>query len=151
VIAAMTTNAVSGLPNLAHLPFVKDAAKSVVVAVKVERFASLVADMRLDDHRGLVESIAARINIIAPDCQVHDGDDGLYVILIAPDSVVEVDLVVEQLHALFTEKVVSLDSILKIYVSIGMNDDANLRFGERVAVATDRALHSAFVTLRQVV
>ena len=151
VIAAMTTNAVSGLPNLAHLPFVKDAEKSVVVAVKVERFASLVSDMSLPDHKGLVESIAARINVIAPDCQVHDGDDGLYVILIPPDSVVEVDLVVEQLHALFTEKVVSLDSILKIYVSIGMNDDANLRFGERVAVATDRALHSAFVTLRQVV
>jgi hypothetical protein len=71
--------------------------------------------------------------------------------VITPDFVVEVDLVVEQLHALFTEKVVSLDSILKIYVSIGMNDDAELRFGERVAVATDRALHSAFVTLRQVV
>ena len=151
VIAAMTTNAVSGLPNLAHLPFVKGAEKSVVVAVKVERFASLVSDMSLADHKALVESIAARINIIAPDCLVHDGDDGLYVILITPDSVVEVDLVVEQLHALFTEKVVSLDSILKIYVSIGMNDDANLRFGERVAVATDRALHSAFVTLRQVV
>jgi diguanylate cyclase len=151
VIAAMTTNAVSGLPNLAHLPFVKGAEKSVVVAVKVERFASLVSDMSLADHKGLVESIAARINIIAPDCLVHDGDDGLFVILITPDSVVEVDLVVEQLHALFTEKVVSLDSILKIYVSIGMNDDANLRFGERVAVAIDRALHSAFVTLRQVV
>ena len=151
VIAAMTTNAVSGLPNLAHLPFVKGAEKSVVVAVKVERFASLVSDMSLPDHKGLVQSIAARINVIAPDCLVHDGDDGLYVILIPPDSVVEVDLVVEQLHALFTEKVVSLDSILKIYVSIGMNDDANLRFGERVAVATDRALHSAFVTLRQVV
>jgi diguanylate cyclase len=151
VIAAMTTNAVSGLPNLAHLPFVKGAEKSVVIAVKVERFASLVSDMSLPDHKGLVESIAARINIIAPDCVVHDGDDGLYVILITPDSVVEVDLVVEQLHALFTEKVVSLDSVLKIYVSIGMNDDANLRFGERVAVATDRALHSAFVTLRQVV
>ena len=151
VIAAMTTNAVSGLPNLAHLPFVKGAEKSVVVAVKVERFASLVSDMSLLDHKALVESIAARINIIAPDCLVHDGDDGLFVILITPDSVVEVDLVVEQLHALFTEKVVSLDSILKIYVSIGMNDDANLRFGERVAVATDRALHSAFVTLRQVV
>ena len=151
VIAAMTTNAVSGLPNLAHLPFVKGAEKSVVVAVKVERFASLVSDMALPDHRGLVESIAARINIIAPDCQVHDGDDGLFVILITSDSMVEVDLVVEQLHALFTEKVVSLDSVLKIYVSIGMNDDANLRFGERVAVATDRALHSAFVTLRQVV
>ncbi len=151
VIAAMTTNRVSGLPNLAHLPFVKDAEKSVVVAVKVERFASLVSDMSLPDHKGLVEAIAARINIIAPDCLVHDGDDGLYVILISPDSVVEVDLVVEQLHALFTEEVVSLDSILKIYVSIGMNDDANLRFGERVAVATDRALHSAFVTLRQVV
>jgi len=151
VIAAMTTNAVSGLPNLAHLPFIKGHEKSVVVAVKVERFASLVSDMSLPDHKGLIESIAARINIIAPDCLVHDGDDGLYVILITPDSVVEVDLVVEQLHALFTEKVVSLDSVLKIYVSIGMNDDANLRFGERVAVATDRALHSAFVTLRQVV
>jgi diguanylate cyclase len=151
VIAAMTTNTVSGLPNLAHLRFVKDHEKSVVVAVKVERFASLVSDMSLPDHKGLVESIAARINVIAPDCLVHDGDDGLYVILIPPDSAVEVDLVVEQLHALFTEDVVSLDSILKIYVSIGMNDDANLRFGERVAVATDRALHSAFVTLRQVV
>ena len=151
VIAAMTTNAVSGLPNLAHLPFVKGAEKSVVVAVKVERFASLVSDMTLPDHKGLVQSIAARINVIAPDCLVHDGDDGLYVILITPDSVVEVDLVVEQLHALFTEKVASLDSTLKIYVSIGINDDANLRFGERVAVAIDRALHSAFVTLRQVV
>lgn len=151
VIAAMTTNAVSGLPNLAHLPFVKGAEKSVVVAVKVERFASLVSDMSLPDHKGLVQSIAARINVIAPDCLVHDGDDGLYVILITPDSVVEVDLVVEQLHALFTEKVASLDSTVKIYVSIGINDDANLRFGERVAVAIDRALHSAFVTLRQVV
>lgn len=151
VIAAMTTNAVSGLPNLAHLPFVKGAEKSVVVAVKVERFASLVAEMSLPDHKALVESIAARINVIAPDCLVHDGDDGLYVILIHPNSAVEVDLVVEQLHALFTEKVVSLDSILKIAVSIGMNDDPNLRFGERVAVAIDRARHSAFVTLRQVV
>jgi diguanylate cyclase len=151
VIAAMTTNAVSGLPNLAHLPFVKGAEKSVVVAVKVERFASLVAEMSLPDHKAFVESIAARINVIAPDCLVHDGDDGLYVILIHPNSAVEVDLVVEQLHALFTEKVVSLDSILKIAVSIGMNDDPNLRFGERVAVAIDRARHSAFVTLRQVV
>jgi hypothetical protein len=39
--------------------------------------------------------------------------------VIAPDFVVEVDLVVEQLHALFTEKVVSLDSILKIMCRLG--------------------------------
>jgi hypothetical protein len=44
--------------------------------------------------------------------------------VITPYSVVEVDLVVEQLHALFTEKVVSLDLILKIYVSKGGNDEA---------------------------
>ena len=119
--------------------------------VKVERFASLVCDMSLPDHKGLIESIAARIDIIASDRLLHDGDDRRYVILIAPDSVVEVDLLVEQLHALFIEKLVSLDSILKIHVSVGMNDNANLRFGERVAVATDWALHSAFVTLRQVV
>lgn len=31
-----------------------------------------------------------------------------------------------------------------------MNDDVNLRFGERLAVASDRTLHSAFVMLCQV-
>ncbi len=150
VIAAMTTNDLTGLPNLSHLNFVKGYQNCIVVAIKIERYGQFIGSRSRDEQRVLLRAIVARINVIAPDCLIHQGDDGIFVFLIPPDSGIDVDPMPGQLHALFTQDFVGPHGFQRIGISVGVNDDLNCPFGERRAVAIDRAEFSEFVTLQAV-
>ncbi|MEK6638422.1 MAG: hypothetical protein AABY88_10100, partial [Pseudomonadota bacterium] len=88
--------------------------------------------------------------VIAPDCLIHQGDDGIFVFLVPPDSGIDVDPMPGQLHALFTQDFLGVHGFQRIGISVGVNDDLDCPFGERRAVAIDRAEFSEFVTLRAV-
>ncbi len=150
VIAAMTTNELTGLPNLSHLQFVKGYQNCIIVAIKIERYRHFIGQRLREEQGVLLRAIVARINVIAPDCVVHQGDDGLFVFLVPPDSGIDVDPMPGQLHALFTQEFVGLHGFQRIGISVGVNDDLDCPFGERRAVAIDRAEFSEFVTLQAV-
>jgi CHASE2 domain-containing sensor protein len=150
VITAMTTNELTGLPNLSHLKFVKGYQNCSVVAIKIERYGQFIGQRPRDEQKILLRAIVARINVIAPDCVIHQGDDGIFVFLVPPDSQIDVDPMPGQLHALFTQDFVSLNGFQRIGISIGINDDLDCTFDVRRAVAIDRAEFSEFVTLQAV-
>ena len=150
VITAMTTNELTGLPNLSHLRFVKGYQDCIVVAIKIERYGQFVGSRPRNEQKVLLRAIVARINVIAPDCVVHQGDDGLFVFLIPPDLGIDVDPMPGQLHALFTQEFLGFRGLQRIGISVGVNDDLDCTFDARRAVAIDRAEFSEFVTLQAV-
>lgn len=152
IVAAMTLHPVSGLPMLGHLAMVRDHKLSPVVAVRILNHAALMAmDNRpLREQYALDRSIAARINVIAPDSLIHQGADGLFVFLIAPDSVCDPEFVAEQIRALFCMEIVSLRELVDCEVAVGINTALEQDLSVRVAVAVDRARPIQFTGLRAV-
>ena len=150
IITAMTTNELTGLPNLSHLSFVKGYQNCIVVAIKIERYRHFIGQRPRDEQKILLRAIVARINVIAPGCVVHQGDDGLFVFLVPPDSGIDVDPMPGQLHALFTQDFLGGHGFQRIGISVGVNDDLDCTFDARRAVAIDRAEFSEFVTLQAV-
>jgi diguanylate cyclase len=150
VIAAMTTHKVSGLPNIAHLRLQKGYQECAVIALKFERFDEYIGRYAHDEQRAVTRAIAARINIAAPDCTVHQGDNGLFVLLVPPDAEIDVRTVSGQLIVLFALEVVGLNTTHLLGVSVGAGSDMKRKFESRLELAIDRAERGLFVTLRQV-
>jgi diguanylate cyclase len=150
VIAAMTTHNVSGLPNIAHVRLQKGYQECVVVALKFERFDEYMGRYSYDEQRAVTRAIAARIDIVAPDCTVHQGENGLFVLLVPPDSEIDVRTVSGQLIMLFALEVVGLNTTHLLGVSVGVGSDMKRKFETRLELAIDRAERGLFVTLRQV-
>ena len=152
IIAAMTLHPISHLPMLGHLSMVRDHKSSTAVAVRILNHAALMAmDNRpLREQCALDRSIAARINVIAPDCIIHQGADGLFVFLIGPDSVCNPEWVGEQIRALFCMEIVSLRELVDCEVAVGINSDLEQDLGVRVAIAVERAQPIQFTGLRAV-
>jgi hypothetical protein len=150
VIAAMTTHKVSGLPNLAHLRLQKRYQDCVVVAVKVERFDEYLGRYSFDEQRTLTHTIAARINIAAPGCAVHQGHNGLFVLLVPPDTDIDMTTLGGQLWILFAVEVVGLNTNHLLGISVGVGNDFKRKFETRLDLAIDRAERGILVPLRQV-
>jgi diguanylate cyclase len=150
VIAAMTTHKVSGLPNIAHLRLQKGYQECAVIALKFERFDEYIGRYSHDEQRAVTRAIAARINIAAPDCTVHQGDNGLFVLLVPPGGEIDVRTVSGQLIVLFALEVVGLNTTHLLGVSVGAGSDMKRKFESRLELAIDRAERGLFVTLRQV-
>ena len=151
VADALMTHPLSGLPMLDHLSLIKGCESCTIVTVKLERFVQRIAPLLIAERRPLFRAIAARINIMAPHHQVHQGDNGLFVFLIPPDDECQTDVIVRQLQALFTYDVIVDGHPYDVGASIGIMDDVALPFSKRLAVAIDRAEVGVFVTLRSVV
>jgi CHASE2 domain-containing sensor protein len=152
VVAMTTLHPVSKLPRLGHLAMVRDCKQSTAVAVRILNYDELMemGNRPLFEQYQLDRSIAARINVIAPDCIVHQGEDGLFVFLIAPDSVCNPDHVGEQIRALFCMQLVSLRELMNVEVAVGINANLQQDLTVRVAVAVDRARPIQFTGLHAV-
>lgn len=112
-----------------------------------------IQPLLIAERRPLFRAIAARINIIAPYHQVHQGDNGLFAFLIPPDSECQADVIVRQLRALFTYDIVAgpYREGYDVGASFGIMNEFELPFDQRLAVAIDRAEVGVFVTLQRVV
>ncbi len=151
IVAAYMAHPVSGLPNLSHLSRIKGHKNCLPVAVMVERFPQRVEVLPDMEQRALVRAIAARINHIAPRHVVHQGDGGVFVILVPmDDDECDIELVAQQLRALFTFGVFALYAPHDVGVEIGISYDLNVPFHTRVSLAIDRAHRGAYTTLRSV-
>jgi diguanylate cyclase len=151
VVAALVTHPLSGLPPLEHLSLIKGHEQCAIVTIKLERFAQRIQPLLIAERRPLFRAIAARINIIAPGHQVHQGENGLFAFLIPPDSECQTDVIVRQLRALFTYDVLADGHHFDVGASIGIMNEFELPFDQRLAVAIDRAEVGVFVTLQRVV
>jgi diguanylate cyclase len=151
IAAALMTHPLSGLPPLEHLSLIKGHEACAIVTIKLERFAQRILPLLIAERRPLFRAIAARINIIAPGHQVHQGDNGLFAFLIPPDSECQTDVIVRQLRALFTYDVLANGHNFDVGASIGIMNEFELPFDQRLAVAIDRAEVGVFVTLQRVV
>jgi diguanylate cyclase len=150
LIIAETTNPISGLPNLSETHYLKNREACAVGAIKVEQYGQIIEALSTAAQRILILAIAARINIMCPNSVVHQGEDGLFIWLIPPDAECDLGVVGGQINALFMVPVVGLDRLHDVGVSVGVIRDMNLKFGERLAVAIDRAKVPVYVTLREV-
>ncbi len=150
VAAALTAHPVSGLPSVSHLSLIKDADPRAVVAVRCERYPYVTQRMERDDEASLALAIAARINVIAPECEVHQGDNGLFVFLAPPGGPVNIEKVAPQLEALFKAAVISIHAPHDLGVAIGINDDLMIGLSYRVSLAIDRAELGAYAPVRLV-
>jgi hypothetical protein len=88
--------------------------------------------------------------LLAPDCMIHQDEDGLFVFLVPPDSGIDVDPMPDQLYALFMQDFLGFHGFQRIGISVGINDDLDSVFDVRQAVAIDRAEFAEFVTLQAV-
>ena len=70
--------------------------------------------------------------------------------LIRLDADCDFDVIGGQINALFMVPFVGLYGMQDIGVSVGIVDDMKFNFGQRVAVAIDRANVPVYVTLREV-
>jgi CHASE2 domain-containing sensor protein len=152
VVAMTTLHPVSKLPRLGHLAMVRDCKQSTAVAVRILNHIELMemGNRPEFEQYQLDRSIAARINVIAPDCIIHQGEEGLFVFLIAPDSVCNPDHVGEQIRALFCMQLVSLRELMNVEVAVGINTNIEQDLTVRVAVAVDRARPIQFTGLHAV-
>ena len=151
IVAAYMAHPVSGLPNLSHLSRIKGHKNCLPVAVMVERFPQRVEVLPDMEQRALVRAIAARINDIAPRHVVHQGDGGVFVFLVPQDdNECDIELVAQQLRALFTFGVFALYAPHDVGVEIGISYDLKAPFHTRVSLAIDRAHRGAYTTLRSV-
>lgn len=151
--AALVTHPLSGLPALEHLALIKGHERCAIVTIKLERFMQRIQPLLIAERRPLFRAIAARINIIAPHHQVHQGDNGLFAFLIPPDSECQTDVIVRQLRALFAYDIVAgpYREGYDVGASFGIMNEFEMPFDQRLAVAIDRAEVGAFVTLQRVV
>lgn len=150
LILAETTNAISGLPNLSQIHYIKGREACAIGALRIEQYAQLVAPLSHEAQHILINGVAARINIMCPDSVVHQGEDGLFAWLIPFDAGCDFDVVGGQINALFMVPFVGLYGMQDIGVSIGIVDDMKFNFGQRLAVAIDRANVPVYVTLTKV-
>jgi diguanylate cyclase len=153
VADALMTHPLSGLPSLEHLSLIKGHEKCAIVTIKLERFEQRIQTLLIAEQRPLYRAIAARINIIAPGHQVHQGDNGVFAFLIPPDSVCDPDVIVRQLRALFVHDIVTGPYRIgyDVGASFGIMRETHLPFDQRLAVALDRAEMTVFTTLHRVV
>jgi CHASE2 domain-containing sensor protein len=150
VMAVMMTNAVTGLPNFAHLRLIKGYQACTVVALKFDRFNERMMALRPAEQRSVTKAIAARINIVAPGCVVHQADDGLFTFLVPPDSEIDTGSVSGQLTALFALDILGIDALHAFDISVGACGDSNRKFESRLEVAIDRAERGIYIMLREV-
>lgn len=150
VVAATTTHPISGLPNLTELYHIKGRETCTILALKVEQYQAVIGNLPAVRQRELIHAVAARIGIVCPNSIVHQGDDGLFVWLIPHGSEGDIDTLPGQLLALFMVDISDSYEMRMIGVSVGRSADLSLKFGERLAVTSDRAIASAYITLRQV-
>jgi hypothetical protein len=148
IMQTTATHAASGLPSVSQLLLAKGSRPAAVVVVKVGRYAYLTQQMDLAQERAFALAIAARINIIAPTCEVHHCDDGRFVFVATPESGCVINDIVLQLEALFTFAVA--DGLPDdIDVTVGVDDDQTASLSLRMGRAVDRSERVVFTRLKR--
>lgn len=71
-------NEVSNLPNLNALRLNRDGRSQAVVAARVLNYEEIVAALPAEKERQLVDQIAARLKIAAPERVLYHGDGGIF-------------------------------------------------------------------------
>lgn len=148
VLQTTATHAVSGLPAYSQLLLAKSSQSAAVVAVKIARYNYLTQNMTEEQERAFALAIASRINIIAPTCEVHHGDDGRFVFVATPDSGCVIADIVLQLEALFTFPVAE-GMRDDIDVIVGVDNDQTMSLSMRAGRAVDRSERAAFTRLKR--
>lgn len=150
LIEAAIADPVSGLPSLNAIKFIPSHQKAPVAALKVERYDYFVGSKPIECQGEMIRAIAARINIIFPGSVIHHDGKGLFVWLISEDDVIRRLELHAQIQALFMVPIGTTNQAFDISVASGFGYDMNTGFEARLAVASDRAIVSVFVTLRAV-
>ena len=148
VTAVMTSDAMTGLPNLSHLRLLKDYKDATVVALKFDRYDERTARLQTIEQRAIALAIAGRIAIAAPGCLVHQGADGQFILLVPTDSDIDTSTISGQLTALFALDVLGLYSMYSFDVSVAADGDPTRKFESRLEVASDRAERGVYITPR---
>jgi diguanylate cyclase len=147
--ATTALHGISGLPALQQLMHSKSMKPAAVIALNVERYNYLSARMTDEAEKQFALGIAVRMNILAPACEVHQGDDGVFVFVAPSEGSFHIPEIAHQLQALFTFSVTDTAPD-DIGVCVGVDDDANVPLSSRTRMAIDRAQRVAYTRLRRI-
>lgn len=138
----ITTNPVSGLPNLNALR--QESAKPgyALVAVRILNYAAITSALPEEMEKTLVEQIAQRLGVGARGAALFQGDEGIFAWMIERSVSLSIGDELEALHALFRSPVVvegrHLDLSLAFGVDMGGARSLANRLGSAL-VAADEA------------
>ena len=150
VMAALTKHTASDLPDLAHIRMINGYKRCTVIAIKCGSYDEKIGKYGIGNQKLVAQTIASRINIVLPHCVVHQGDAGLFVVLVPPDNQTGMATVPGQLSALLAMDIVGHHGMHMLDVSVGACSDFARSFTSRLDLARDRAERGVYVTLYEV-
>jgi EAL domain-containing protein (putative c-di-GMP-specific phosphodiesterase class I)/CHASE2 domain-containing sensor protein len=140
------TNAISGLPNLTALREQAIADERILIAARVQNYPEVCATLPAKDERALVEQIASRLTVGAPDIALYQGDEGIFAWTVPSGMDSQLEAHLEALHSLFRSPVVvagnPFDLALTFGIDAGRDRSAANRLGGAL-VAADEAAHES--------
>jgi diguanylate cyclase len=137
-----TTNAVSGLPNLAALQQRKADSARALVAARVHNYAVIASTLPADAEKELVEQIAKRFTVGASDPILYQGDEGIFAWFAEKGSPVGTGSHLDALHTLFRSPVIVQGKQLDLKITFGFDTECERSNANRLAsalVAADEA------------
>jgi EAL domain-containing protein (putative c-di-GMP-specific phosphodiesterase class I) len=135
-------NPVSDLPNLTALRINQEGRKQALVAARVLNYEEILAALPPNSERQLVEQIAARLKVGAPNRVLYQGDAGIFAWYEQPHQPFGNHL--EALYALFRNPArvagLSMDVTISFGVEVGSGRSSANRLASAL-VAADEAAH----------
>jgi EAL domain-containing protein (putative c-di-GMP-specific phosphodiesterase class I)/CHASE2 domain-containing sensor protein len=136
-----TTNAVTGLPNLAALRERSGTSVRTLAAARIQNYAAITAALPHESEKALVEQIVARLAIGAGEAPIHQGDEGIFV-WTSSDPVESLGDQLEALHALCRAPIAVEGVSVDLVISFGVDADGSRSVVNRIGsalVAADEA------------
>ena len=135
-------NPVSNLPNLNSLRHNRLGRDKALVGARILNYEEIVASLPSDKERQLVEQIAARLNVGAPDRVLYHGDGGIFAWFEEPGQPFGNHL--EALYSLFRNPArvagLSVDLTITFGVEVGSGRSLSNRLASAL-VAAEEAAH----------
>lgn len=135
-------NPVSGLQTVNAISHEIQSDGSILIAVRVRRFANIVSTLPPDRERELVGQIVSRLAMGAGDARMLHGDDGNFVWLLpSADAATMVDRF-KALQLIFRNPIKVADKSFDVDVTFGVDQEFAMPFSHRLSSAL-AAAHTA--------
>ncbi|TMJ16808.1 MAG: EAL domain-containing protein [Alphaproteobacteria bacterium] len=137
-----TTNAISGLPNLAALREEKSETARLLVAARIHNFAEVASALPGEEEKALTIQIANRLTLRDPGIKVYQGDEGIFAWVAEPDLSSSIGDHLDALQALFRSPVTVGGNPVDLTITFGIEYGSDREIANRLGsalVAADEA------------
>lgn len=117
----ITTNPISGLPNLNALRQLEARPGDALVAVRILNYAAIRSSLPQEMEGALISQIVQRLSVGLRNAMLYQGDEGLFAWLIERAALHSIGDELEALHALFRSPVVVEGRYLDLSLAFGVD------------------------------